>query len=410
VQRLIYGLAIALWTHVASVQVASAENWPQFRGPGGQGHSAERGLPLTWSETENIAWKTPLPGLGWSSPAIQGDQIWLTTATNDGHSLRALCVNRPDGKIVQDVEVFEKAAPGPIHDKNSHASPTPLIEGDRVYVHFGAHGTACLTTGGEIVWKTEELTHDHRHGPGGSPVVHGDLLIINCDGADLQFVVALDKRTGETRWRSDREGAMAYSTPLVINVGGHQQLVTTGGEQVIAYDPSTGQEIWRARYPGGYSNVPRPVYGHGLVFVCSGYNTPQVFAIRPQGASGDVTETHVAWKLERGAPHNPSPLLVGSELYLVSDKGIATCLDAKTGKVHWQQRLGGNFSASPLLAEGRIYLLSEEGLTTVIAPGKEFKRLAANQLDGRTLASIAVSQRAFYLRSADHLYRIEQQR
>ncbi|MBI3463087.1 MAG: PQQ-binding-like beta-propeller repeat protein [Planctomycetes bacterium] len=362
---------------------------------------------IVWAE--NIAWKTPIPGLGWSSPAIQGDQIWLTTALDDGHSLRAICLNR-GGQIVHDVEVFQKDDPGPIHTKNSHASPTPLIEGDRVYVHFGAHGTACLTTDGQIVWKTEELKHDHRHGPAGSPVVHGELLILNCDGTDVQFVVALDKRTGEVRWRSDREGAMAYSTPLLIDVGGRKQLISVGGEQVIAYDPASGSEIWRSRYPTGYSNVPRPVYGHGLVFVCSGYNTPQLYAIRPQGARGDVTQTHVAWKLERGAPHNPSPLLVGNELYIVSDRGIATCLDAKAGTVHWQERLGGNFSASPLFADGRIYLLNEEGLTTVVAPGTTFKQLAANQIDGRTLASLAVSQGAIYLRSADHLYRIEKRK
>lgn len=404
-QRIIYGLAIAV-----CAQVCRAEDWPQFRGPDGQGHSAEHGLPLTWSETENIAWKAPIPGLGWSSPAIQGDQIWLTTALDEGHSLHAVCMNRTSGEIVHDVEVFRKADPGPIHDKNSHASPTPILEGDRVYLHFGAHGTACLTTDGEIVWKTEELKHDHRHGPGGSPILHGDLLIINCDGTDVQFVIALDKRTGQPRWRSEREGAMAYSTPLLINVSGREQLISAGGEQVIAYEPSSGQEIWRSRYPTGYSNVPRPVYGQGLVFVCSGYNTPQVYAIRPEGAQGDVTETHVAWKLERGAPHNPSPLLVGNELFVVSDRGIATCLDAKEGTVHWQERLGGNYSASPLYADGRIYYLNEEGLTTVVAPSTTFDQLAANQLDGRTLASMAVSQGALYLRSADHLYRIERRR
>jgi outer membrane protein assembly factor BamB len=403
VQRAIFCLAIAICG-----QICWGADWPQFRGPDGQGHSAETGLPLTWSETENVAWKTPIPGLGWSSPAIQGDQIWLTTALEAGHVLCAICVNRTDGQIVHNVEVFRKEDPGPIHNKNSHASPTPLIEGDRVYVHFGAHGTACLTTAGEIVWKTEELKHDHRHGPGGSPVLYEDLLILNCDGTDVQFVIALDKATGQPRWRSDREGAMSYSTPLVIEVDGQDQLITTGGEQVIAYKPTSGEEIWRARYPGGYSNVPRPVYGDDLVYVCSGYNTPKVFAIRPEGAQGDVTATHVVWTLEKAAPHNPSPLLIGDELYVVSDKGIGTCLDAKTGTVHWQERLGGNYSASPLFVDGRIYFLSEEGLTTVISPGKEFKQLASNQLDGRTLASVAVSKGAFYLRSADHLYRIEQ--
>jgi len=405
VQRIIYGLAIVVFA-----QLCRAEDWPQFRGPDGQGHSAERGLPLTWSETENIAWKASIPGLGWSSPAIQGDQIWLTTALEDGHSLHAICVDRNSGQIVHDVELFRKDDPGPIHDKNSHASPTPVIEGDRVYVHFGAHGTACLTTDGQVFWKTEELKYNHRHGPGGSPALYGDLLIINCDGTDVQFVIALEKLTGQPRWRSERAGAQAYSTPLVIDVDGSEQLISVGGKQVIAYEPLTGDEIWRSRYADGYSNVPRPVYDHGLVFVCSGYNTPEVYAIRPQGARGDVTDTHVVWKLARGAPHNPSPLLVGDELYVVSDDGIATCLDARKGTSVWQKRLGGNFSASPVYADRRIYFLTEEGLTTVVAPGKAFKQLAANQIDGRTLASMAVSQGALYLRSADHLYRIEQPR
>jgi outer membrane protein assembly factor BamB len=233
------------------------------------------------------------------------------------------------------------------------------------------------------------------------------LLIASCDGTDAQYVVALDKNSGSIRWKTDRNGAMAYSTPLVIRVGDRDLLVSTGGEWVMAYDPATGDEIWRVRYETGYSEVPRPVFGHGLAFVASGYNTPWLYAIRPDG-HGDVTDTHVAWKLQKGAPLNPSPLVIGNELYLVDDHGIASCLDAETGEQHWQKRVPGNYSASPLFADGRIYLTNETGVTTVIAPGTKFKELATNPLEGNTLASLAVAGKAIYLRTDSHLYRIEE--
>lgn len=388
--------------------LALAENWTEFRGPTGQGHSRESGLPLTWSETENIAWKVPVPGRGWSSPVLVDDQIWLTTALDDGRSLRALCLNRDTGRVVHNVEVFRLTDPGAVHQKNSHASPTPILEGDRVYLHFGSHGTACITRSGQVVWKTQELKYYHRHGPGGSPVVFGDLLIVSCDGYDIQFVVALDKRTGKIRWKSPRKGYQAYTTPLTIQVQGKDQLISPGAHRAIAYEPLTGKEIWSIRYGDGYSNVPRPVFGHGLVFICSGFEQAVLLAVRPDG-QGDVTDSHVAWSLKRAVPLTPSPLLVGEELYLVSDNGIASCLDAKTGKSHWQQRLGGNHSASPIFAEGRVYFLNEEGESVVIEPGKEFKKLATNQLDGQTLASMAVSGKSIFIRSSDHLYRLQQQ-
>ena len=321
--------------------VLHAENWPEFRGPTGQGHSRERGLPLTWSETENVRWKIPITGKGWSSPVILGDRIWLTTAMENGRSLRAICLDRRTGHVLHHVEVFRLADPGPIHEKNSHASPTPILAEDRVYLHFGSHGTACITSSGEIVWKTQDLKYYHRHGPGGSPVLLGDLLIISCDGYDIQYVVALDKRTGRIRWKSPRKGYQAYTTPLIVQVDGKDQVVSPGAHRAISYDPWTGKEIWWIRYGNGYSNVPRPVYGQGLVFICSGFDQPELLAIRPDG-QGDVTETHVAWSLKRGIPLTPSPLLVGEELYIVSDNGIASCLDAKTGQKHWQERLGGN--------------------------------------------------------------------
>lgn len=395
---------------VGKVPLAIAE-WPEFRGPDGQGHASQRGLPITWSETENIVWKAPIEGLGWSSPVIQGQQIWLTTATEEGHSLRAVCLDRESGKIVHDVEVFHPDDLGKMHKKNSWASPTPILDGDRVYVHFGTHGTACLTTDGQIVWKNHELAYSMVHGSGGSPVLAGGLLVMSCDGGDVQFVVALDKKTGQIRWKTDRDGLItpkhfAFSTPLALRVGATDEVISPGADEVIAYEVQTGQPVWRVRYKGGYSVVPRPVFAKGLVFLSSGYDNPTLYAIRPDG-QGDITESHVAWTLKKGAPHNPSPLAIGDELYLVSDKGVGTCLDAATGEVHWQERIGGNFSASPLAADGRIYLLDEDGVTTVIAPGRTYKELAKNTLDGRTLASIAVAGKALYLRTDSHLYRIE---
>jgi outer membrane protein assembly factor BamB len=392
---------------LASAAPAAAQDWPEFRGPGGQGHSADRGVPFEWSESRNIAWKTPVPGQGWSSPVVAGGRIWLTTAVEDrGVSLRALAFDAATGREVVNVEVFRTRSAGALNPKNTRASPSPIVDGDRVYVHFGAEGTAALTTAGEVVWK-ERFSYESQHGAGGSPVLHGDLLIVNCDGGDAAFVVAIDKRTGKTRWKTWRRQpwAQAYTTPLVIRVGDRDQLVSVGAFRATAYEPLSGKEIWRVSYGNGFSNVPRPVYGHGLVYIATGFFQPAIIAVRPDG-TGDVSKTHVGWTLRRAAPLTPSPLLVGDELYIVTDAGIASCLDANTGAIHWQQRLNGTFSASPVFADGRIYFLAEDGLATVIAPGREYRRLATNALDGATLASMAVSGGSIYIRSATHLYRI----
>jgi outer membrane protein assembly factor BamB len=388
---------------------ARAEDWPQFRGPTGQGQSAEHGVPFEWSESRNVLWKTPVPGSGWSSPAIADGRIWLTTAVKDrGGSLRVLAFDVDSGREVVNAQVFRPRHADPLNAKNTLASPTPIVDGNRVYVHFGADGTAALDTTGQVLW-TIRLSYDSQHGNGGSPVLYHDLLIVNCDGSDEAFVAAIDTRTGKIRWKTPRRqpSDQAYTTPLVIRVGDRDQVVSVGAYRAAAYDPASGKELWRVSYADGFSNVPRPVFGHGLVYIATGFQQPTLIAVRPDGA-GDVTKTHVAWTLRRSAPLTPSPIVVGDELYVVNDGGIATCLDAKTGSIHWQQRLGGNFSASPVFADGRIYFLSEEGVTTVIAPGKEFRRLATNSLDGATLASIAISGGSLFIRSHSHLYRIGQ--
>src|SRR5258705_5739588 len=337
-------IPIALLLTVIGVGVR-AEDWPQFRGPTGQGHSAERGVPLDWSESRNVTWKTPVPGRGWSSPVVAAGRVWLTTSVKaNGASLRALAYDAETGREVVNVEVFHIRNAELLNAKNSHASPTPIVEGDRVFVHFGADGTAALSTSGDIVWKTR-LPYQSQHGNGGSPVLYGDLLILNCDGSDEAFVVALDKRTGKTRWKTSRRQPwdQAYTTPLVIRVGERDQIVSVGAYRAAAYDPQTGKEIWRVSYADGFSNVPRPVFGHGLVYIATGFQQPTLIAVRADG-TGDVTKTHVAWTLKRGAPLTPSPILVGDELFVVNDGGIATCLDAKTGATHWVQRLGGEYS------------------------------------------------------------------
>ena len=385
------------------------QDWPQFRGPDGQGRSAEQGLPIAWSEQKNVAWKVPVAGRGWSSPVVGAGRIWLTTATPAGRdtSLRLLAFDLESGRPLLDVEVFRMPGGDLQNPKNSQASPTPILDGDRVYVHFGAAGTAAVSSSGATLWKTR-LAYESQHGNGGSPALAGDLLIVNCDGFDQAFVAALDTRTGKTRWRTDRRDphSQAYSTPLVIRAGDRDQVISVGAFTASSYDPQTGKEIWRVSYPEGYSNVPRPVFGEDLVFITTGFNQPSLLAVRP-GGKGDVTRTHVAWTLSRGVPLTPSPVLAGDALYLVSDNGIVSCVDAKTGAVRWQQRLGGSFSASPLLADGRLYFLDEDGRTTVLTPGPvSTPPLAINTLGDAALASMAVAGKSFVIRTAGHLYRI----
>lgn len=391
-------------------------DWPEFRGPTAQGHYHGKPLPTTWSEGKNICWKTPIPGLGWSSPALVNGRVYLTTAVPQGadHSLRALCLDAATGKIIWDVQVFHqdgKTAP-PIHSKNSHASPSPIVSGDRIYVHFGHQGTACLDLAGRIVWSNRDIRYAPVHGNGGSPVLVDGLLIFSCDGADRPFVVALDASTGKERWRTPRSWdaakKFAFCTPLVIEVQGQKQVFLPGAGGAAAYRPSDGREIWRVRYDG-YSVVPRPVYGHGMVFFGTGYDTPSFLAVRVDG-QGDVTDTHIVWQLRRGAPLNPSPLLVGDELYLVSDQGLASCVDAHTGKVHWQERVPGAYSSSPLWATGGlIYLLNETGQATILRAKPTFEVVARNKINERTLASLAAVDGLLLLRGDAALYAIQEQ-
>jgi len=392
----------------------AADNWSQFRGPTGQGHSTASGLPLTWSESKNIKWKVAIEGSGWSSPVTRGKQIWLTTAVNKGKSLLVICLDRATGRQLHRISIFAPEKPRGLHPKNSYASPTPILEANRVYVHFGPYGTACLTTDGKVVWKTR-LKYKTLYGPSNCPVLLDNLLIVQCHGTDVRFVTALDKRTGLPRWRRTHDARFpklphhnAESTPLIIQTPTGPELICNVAGHVLAYEPRTGKSLWSVGQKENYAQVPCPVYANGLLFTAGGYFSPVVHAIRP-GGRGDVTKSHVVWSVRKAVPKNPSPLIVGNEFYMVSDKGVGSCLDTSTGKLHWRERLGGDFSTSPIFADGRIYLANEQGATIVLAPGTQFRKLAINKLNGRILASPAVSGKAIYLRTDRHLYRIERQ-
>jgi outer membrane protein assembly factor BamB len=416
--------------------------WPEFRGPGGQGISTERNLPLTWSETENIRWKTPLPGTGWSSPVVADGKIWLTTATvveaTDEEraakvagaqladqmiaartvTLWAIEIDLDSGSVLRSIQLIEVDDPKPIHSLNSYASPTPILEtgqgvDSRLYCHFGDYGTVCLDTNSSKKLWGKRMALDHRVGPGSSPVLWEDLLIIPCDGADMQYVVALNKGTGEEVWRTarppieqtDGEFRKSYSTPLVIAVNGDEQVVIPGSQWCIAYEPRTGKEIWRVNHGRGFSLVPRPVFDGHLVFFCTGYMGDRLLAIRPDGM-GDVTQTHIAWEKSKQVPTMPSPLVVDNRIYTVNDGGIAICFDATSGEEKWRERVRGRYSSSPLYAEGHIYVCSHEGRTTIFAASDEFEQLAENRLDGQLMASPVAVDGTLLLRTGSDLYRV----
>lgn len=401
---------------LATASLGMGQDWPQFRGEGRMGIAKVRKVPVEWSTNKGVVWKRLIPGSGWSSPVLVGGKLYLTSAVEKGDGgkldLAVFCVNAKSGQVEWRKDVFVQnlaRSPG-IHKKNGHASPTPLVEGGRIYVHFGHQGTACLNMKGEVVWKNETIKYPPVHGNGGSPVLVDGLLIFSCDGGKNPFVVALDAKTGAERWRKGRDTTpsrpFSFCTPLVIEVNGQKQVVLPGSDAVFAYVPRTGKVIWRVDYPGGYSVVPRPVYKHGLVYICTGFNRPSLLAIRPTGR-GNVTETHVAWKMSRNVPHTPSIVVVGEELFMVSDSGIAHCLDAKTGKVHWRERMRGKYSSSLVYAAGNIYMQRENGEGVVVKASKAFKIVGRNTVGERTLASYAVSEGAIYVRSSGHLWRIE---
>ncbi|HEX4414617.1 MAG TPA: PQQ-binding-like beta-propeller repeat protein [Lacipirellulaceae bacterium] len=433
-------------TRVASIVVIVASwlapparaDWPQFRGPFGNGQANENasdqslGLPTTWSESQNVRWKTPIHDRGWSSPVILGGQIWMTTATEDGHDFYAICVDEVTGKILYDLKLFHADSPEPLgNNTNSYATPTADIEPGRVYLHFGSYGTACLDTAtGKVLWQRDDLPCRHYRGPSSSPVLFENLLILTFDGVDQQYVTALDKATGKTVWRTDRKVAWndqdvtgkgeaeakrlldgdhrkAHSTPLVIKTPtGQWQLVSGGAKAAFGYDPRTGNELWRIEFDD-FSVAPRPIYHDGIVYLVTGNTHPELWAIRPD-ATGNLTETpNILWRLKSRVAHTASPMFVDGLIYMASDEGIINCIDAANGNTAWQKRVGGSFAASPIYADGLLYFCDRDGQSTVIKPGRVFEQVASNSLDDGLMASPAIDGRALYLRTKTHLYRIE---
>ncbi|HZZ26724.1 MAG TPA: PQQ-binding-like beta-propeller repeat protein [Pirellulales bacterium] len=395
---------------------AAGENWPQFRGPAGDGMSDATGLPTTFGETENVRWKTPIHGKGWSSPVVWGNQIWLTTAPEDGKQMFAMCVDLKSGEILRDIKLWDIAEPQFCHPYNSYASPTPAIEAGRVYVHFGAHGTAAIdTASGEKVWSRQDLPCNHFRGPGSSPIIVDDLLILTFDGFDYNYLVGLNKHTGETVWRRDRnidygtdngDYHKAFSTPQVIESDGRRQLISPSAGATIAYDPATGDELWRIR-SGGMNAAARPLYSNGLAYCIAPAGGFGLFAFKPNG-SGDITK-QVVWKAKAGRsiPSRGSPILLDGLLYISNDTGIMSAIDALTGESIWTQRHGGNISASPVYADGKIYFFDEDGTAPVLKPGRKYELLAENHLDAGCMASPAVVGHSLIVRTKKELYRIE---
>lgn len=420
---------------VLMLGTASAEdlNWPEFRGPRGDGITTSTGLPLEWSATNGIRWQAPIHGRAWSSPVVWKTQVWVTTATEDGRQLSVLCLDRETGKILWDQKLFDVEKPQFAHKFNSYASPTPAIEDGRLYVSFGSPGLACIDTRTfKVLWERRDFECNHFRGAGSSPILYKDRLFLNFDGSDHQFIVALDKATGRTLWRqnrsidfkdlkpdgkpdSDGDWRKAFATCHVATLEGVTSVFSQGAKAFYAYDPDSGRELWRLEERNNHSAGTRPVIGHGLVYFPTGWSQGQTLAVHP-GKNGEVLDANaepvagadlrVAWKSKRSTPKKPALTLSGDLLFGIEDGGVATCWDAKTGDVIWNERVGGNYSASPLLAEGRLYCFSEEGKTVVLAAGRTFQKLAENTLGDGFMASPAVTGNTFILRSRTALYRI----
>lgn len=403
---------------------AARADWPEFRGPTGDGQAGNPGLPLTWSEQENVKWKTEIPHRGWATPVILGGQVWLANATLDGHDFFAMCLDEATGKILCNEKIFHCENPEPLGNAvNGYGSCSPAIEPGRVYMHFGSYGTACLDTKTfKTLWQRTDLPCRHYRGPSSSVVLFENLVILTLDGADRQYQIALDKQTGKTVWKTDRsvkfndaEGFQkfakdgdlrkAHSTPLIATVGGEPQLFVPGAKAAYAYDPRTGRELWQVQNKC-WSAAARPLFSHGLVLFVTGAGKTEIWGVKP-GGKGDVTETHVAWKWEKSAAKTASPVIVGDLLYMVNDDSTVTCLEVATGQLVWRERVGGNFAASPIVADGKIYLPNQQGKTFILNPGRTFAPIATNTLDIGCMASPAVDGKSLFLRTKTHLYRIE---
>jgi outer membrane protein assembly factor BamB len=384
-----------------------AKYWPRWRGPSGQGLVSGSGYVDRWSATENVRWKTPVPGSGNSSPIVWGDRIYLTTSYDGGQRLSVLAYQRSTGKPLWEVFAPDGRT-ARSHQKNGYASATASSDGERVYVSLGARGLLAVTVDGTVAWHTDVGGVNNYHGPAGSALLYRDRLILYQDQQPGGFIAAYDARTGKTIWQTRRAATVGWGTPAAIRAGGRTEVVVNGQNRVHAYNPDTGAELWSCAGPT-FEVIPTPVVGHGLVFCSSGRAGPTL-AIRP-GGSGDVTGSHLEWQTPRGSPFVPSPIVVGDHLYMVNDmQSIGTCFDARTGKTIWQDRLGEaareGFSASPVSVDGKVFFTNDEGQTFVLRAGPTFNLLHVNSIGERTLASPALVDGRWYIRTAANLYAI----
>ncbi len=412
----------ALLTTAVALTLATpllAEDWPQFRGPTGQGVSTETGLPTEWSERSGVAWGTALPGRGWSSPIVHGDRVFVTTATDEGRSFRLLCLDRATGEVLWNTEVFQQGLESRLQQGNSYATPTPVTDGQHTYVVAFDGSLAAVAGDGSIAWTNRDFPYYSQHGIAASLRLYRDLLILPFDPSspgedkkvgwqkpwDESFVLALDKKTGEVRWKGDRGlSRIGHVTPNLVREGDREVLVSGAGDVVQGFDLGTGERLWTV-YSQGEGVVPSVVVGDGMVYTSSGFEEPTIRAVRT-GGRGDVTDTHIAWEQTRAVPMMPSFLYVAPHLFTITEGGIAMCLDARSGEILGRRRIGGNHRASPIYAEKRIYVLSEDCETTVVGAVHEMPVLATNTLPGHCQASLAVSGGHLFLRTDTTLYSI----
>lgn len=415
---------LLIWVTSVFSDRLTAESWNQFRGPTGQGITSAKSLPTQWNEQHNVAWKTPIHDRGWSSPVIQKDKVWVTTASEDGKNLFAIAIDASSGAILMDQQLFTIDAPQFAHKFNSYASPTPVVDNRHVFITFGSPGTACLDgETGKVIWQRDDIECNHFRGAGSSPILYNNLLIMNFDGSDHQFTIALDKATGETRWRTQRsidymdldangkpeadgDWRKGFSTPHVAVFDGIPTLLSIGSKALYGYNPITGNELWRTESRIGHSASTRPTVSNDSIYYCTGFSKGELWAVQP-GGKGNVTDTHVSWRLKRSVPNKPSLIFNDDKIYMIHDGGVASCIDAHSGNPIWQERVGGNYSASPLLWNNLIYLFSEEGKTTIIKASETFEIVGINELGSGFMASPAVIDQALILRSKTHLYRIQ---
>ena len=415
-------LALFCLAHITLLSQTTRSDWTHFRGSKLNGVSLERGFPLSWNDSTNISWKFPDPGKGWSSPLVYGEQVWITTASRESQEMRAICLDLQSGEELHNLLIFRPESLHRIHAVNSYATPTGAIEAGFIYLHVGRYGTACLNTStGERIWERTDIQCEHIQGPGSSLMLYKDKLIVHMEGTDLQQILALDKRSGKTIWRTERPadlyedmadiGKKAFITPIVVNVKGRDLLISNGSSVCIAYDAETGKEVWRV-VQGEDSTISMPVEGDGLVYFYTAFVTgedgikyAELFAVDPDG-TGDISSSQIRWRMKAPILQLSTPVFVGNRLYTVDSKGVFYSLDATTGQIGWSEKLKGKFHSSPIFADGYLYISTTKGETLVYSAGTKPELVDRNKLKGEIWATPAFSGGAILMRTSEFLYRI----